>query len=152
MGNKLPCEFMPQDKRKPTISDSQVTSLLHIHRSLSLFSHDLILTPPQIHHISHSQLAMASPEVCIPCGQQFNDWKDYIRHLITSGNHPHACATCAQEFQSEEGKQSHQRQVCISPNSSITILTALGPSTRPRTHMQRMPQGLHALWKPGSTH
>ncbi|OBT55826.1 hypothetical protein VE04_04433 [Pseudogymnoascus sp. 24MN13] len=57
---------------------------------------------------------MASPtvqsEVCIPCDQQFDDWKAYIRHMIVSGNHPHACATCGQEFQSEEGRQTHQRQ------------------------------------------
>ncbi|ELR09714.1 hypothetical protein GMDG_04200 [Pseudogymnoascus destructans 20631-21] len=57
---------------------------------------------------------MATPaqqtEVCVQCDQEFDDWQAYIRHMIVSGNHPHACATCGQEFQSEEGKQTHQRQ------------------------------------------
>lgn len=162
-----------------TILDSQVTSLIHFHRSLSVFCHDLIFTTPRLpqsslprsyidinsiaptiffvktHHITSNltSTAMASStqqsEVCIPCGQQFNDWKDYIRHLITSGNHPHACGTCGQEFRSEEGKQSHQRQVCSSPNSSITILTASGPSSGSRAQMYWMPQGIHSMRKFG---
>ncbi|OBT88961.1 hypothetical protein VE02_02819 [Pseudogymnoascus sp. 03VT05] len=65
---------------------------------------------------------MATPaqtEVCVTCDLEFDDWQAYIRHMIVSGNHPHACATCGQEFQSEEGKQTHQRQA-HPPDQSLT--------------------------------
>lgn len=108
---------------------------------------------------NHAQLLMSTamethtqqPEVCAPCGQQFEDWQSYIRHMITSGNHPHACTTCGQEFLSDEGKQKHQRQVCTSPSSSITVLTASGPSTRSESDLQRMPQRIYSMRKFGPT-
>ncbi|KFY17929.1 hypothetical protein V492_00284 [Pseudogymnoascus sp. VKM F-4246] len=58
------------------------------------------------------------PEVCVPCGLQFINWGHYIRHIVTSGNHPHACSTCGQEFHSEEGKQAHQR-LAHQPDQSL---------------------------------
>lgn len=68
-------------------------------------------------------MSVSQAEYCKACDLDFDNWDDFLKHKITSQDHPYACLVCGKESRSDNARKSHELQVRSPTQTRLLVLT-----------------------------